>query len=79
MLGFVIFNDPPLQQTAAKWKEYGSLLRGLPKAGSFGSGLFVCVFEVTTMASSKKKKQENNRGLSHETNVSSPLEGRGLR
>ena len=37
---------PPLQQTAARGKEYGSPLRGQCKAGSFGSGFFTNKGEV---------------------------------
>ena len=37
---------PPLQQTAARGKDYGSPLRGQCKAGSFGSGFFTADFEL---------------------------------
>jgi GAF domain-containing protein len=72
-LGLLFCNGPPLQQTAAKWKEYGSSLRGQPKARSFGAGFFICVSEVTTMASSKKAKKEDKGALSRETNVMKTL------
>jgi len=35
---------PPLLQTAARLKEYGSTLRGQCKAGSAGSGFFIPLF-----------------------------------
>jgi hypothetical protein len=46
---------------------------GHPKAQSFGPGFFTSIFEVTTMASSKKEKKEDNGALSRETNVMKTL------
>ena len=43
---FGISGTPVFQQTAARWKEYGSPLRGQCKAGSFGSGFFTIAIKL---------------------------------